>query len=84
MAIKKIDATLKEVGLSLDDMVKYSLYMKKDAAPVEEVIKKFNDVIKFISMGADNLPGCGGLIQVEDLVRGDLLFEVDGIAAYPG
>jgi enamine deaminase RidA (YjgF/YER057c/UK114 family) len=83
VVVKKMNDTLKEIGLSIENMVKHTIYMKKGAADPVEVIGKFHKECYRYGPGLKKRPSTGTLVVVEGLAVEAFKIEVDAIAAYP-
>ena len=83
VVVRKMNDTLKELGLSVGNLVKHTLYMKKGSADPSQVIRKFHDECYKYAPGLRQRPGTGTLAVVEALTVDSFLIEVDAIAAFP-
>jgi len=83
VVVRKMNDTLKEIGLSLENMVKHTIYMTKGAADPVDVIRKFHDECYKYAPGLRKRPSTGTLAVVEGLAVKTFKIEVDAIAAYP-
>lgn len=81
VAARKIDATLRKSGLSLDDLVKLRLFVKNGAADPEQVRRKFHEVALRLAPGFSASPSAETVLLVEGLATGDMAFEASAIAA---
>lgn len=81
VAVKKIDATLRRSGLTLDDLVKHRLFLKNGAADPGQVRRKFHEVATRLAPGFATSPSAETLLLVEGLATGDMAFEASVIAA---
>jgi enamine deaminase RidA (YjgF/YER057c/UK114 family) len=83
VVVRKMNDTLKEIGLTIGNMVKHTIYMKKGSADPGQVIRKFHDECYKYAPELRNKPSTGTLAIVEGLTVDSFLIEVDAIAAYP-
>lgn len=83
VVVRKMNDTLKELGLSVGNLVKHTIYMKKGSADPSQVIRKFHDECYKYAPGLRQRPGTGTLAVVEALTVDSFLIEVDAIAAFP-
>ena len=81
--VKKMNATLQEIGLSVGNMVKHTIYMTKGAAEPIDVIRKFHDECYRYAPSLKKKPSTGTLAVVEALTSPAFKVEVDAIAAIP-
>ena len=81
--VRKMHETLQEIGLTLESMVKHTIYMTKGSANPVEVIRKFHDECYKYAPGLKERPSTGTLTVVEGLAVPSFKVEVDAIAAYP-
>jgi enamine deaminase RidA (YjgF/YER057c/UK114 family) len=81
--VRKMDETLKEIGLSLEAMVKHTIYLTKGSAEPIDVIREFHDECYKRAPGLKKRPSTGTLCVVEALTAKTFKIEVDAIAAYP-
>lgn len=81
--VRKMNDALKEIGLTVGNLVKHTIYMKKGAADPTQVIRKFHDECYKYAPELRKKPGTGTLAIVEGLTVDSFLIEVDAIAAYP-
>jgi enamine deaminase RidA (YjgF/YER057c/UK114 family) len=79
VAAKKIDASLRQAGLSIADVVKYKMYVKKGADP-EAVRARFHQAVAKLA-GGKRPDSAETLVVVEGLAGPALQFEVTAIAA---
>jgi len=80
VAVKKLDATLRKSGLTLANLVKHRLFIKK-GADAEQVRKKFHEVAEKLAPGLKNKPSAESVLIVEGLASDKMAFEVSAIAA---
>ncbi len=83
VVVKKMNAALEEIGLSIGNMIKHTLYMKKGAADPVEVIQKFHQECYRLAPDLKEKPSTGTLAVVDGLAVDTFKVEVDAIAAYP-
>lgn len=83
VVVRKMNAALEEIGLSIGNMIKHTLYMKKGAADPIEVIQKFHQECYRLAPGLKEKPSTGTLAVVDGLAVDTFKVEVDAIAAYP-
>jgi enamine deaminase RidA (YjgF/YER057c/UK114 family) len=83
VVVSKMNAALEELGLSIGNMVKHTIYLKKGAADPVKVIRKFHDECYRYAPSLKEKPGTGTLAVVEGLATDAFKVEVDAIAAYP-
>lgn len=83
VVVRKMNDALKEIGLTVGNLVKHTIYMKKGAAEPVQVIRKFHDECYKYAPELRKKPGTGTLAVVEALTVDSFLIEVDAIAAYP-
>jgi enamine deaminase RidA (YjgF/YER057c/UK114 family) len=80
VSVKKVDAVLRESGLSLANVIKHKLYVKQ-GSDVEQVRRKFHEVALRLAPELKNKPSAETLVIVEGLATDQLSFEVNVIAA---
>lgn len=80
VAAKKIDASLRQAGLSIADVVKYKMYVKNGADP-EAVRARFRQAVARLA-GGKQPKSAETLVVVEGLAGPSLQFEVTAIAAH--
>jgi enamine deaminase RidA (YjgF/YER057c/UK114 family) len=83
VVVGKMNAALEEIGLSIENMIKHTIYMKKGAANPVDVIQKFHQECYRLGPGLKEKPSTGTLAVVEGLAVDTFKVEVDAIAAYP-
>lgn len=83
VVVKKMNAALEELGLSIGNMIKHTIYMKKGSADPVAVIQKFHEECHRYAPGLKEKPSTGTLAVVEGLAVDTFKVEVDAIAAYP-
>ena len=83
VVVKKMNATLEELGLSIGNMIKHTIYMKKGSGNPVSVIRKFHDECYRLAPSLKEKPGTGTLVVVDGLAVDSFKVEVDAIAAYP-
>lgn len=83
VVVRKMNATLVEIGLSIENMVKHTIYLKKGSADPVDIIRKFHDECYKYGPGLRERPSTGTLTVVEGLAVPTFKIEVDAIAAYP-
>lgn len=83
VVVRKMNATLKELGLSIGNMIKHTIYMKKGSADPITVIQKFHEECYRIAPSLKAKPGTGTLVVIDGLAVDAFKVEVDAIAAYP-
>jgi enamine deaminase RidA (YjgF/YER057c/UK114 family) len=81
--VRKMDETLKEIGLSLDAMVKHIIFMKKGSANPIDVISQFHAACYKYAPGLRERPSTGTIVVIESLVTPAFKIEVEAVAAYP-
>ena len=81
--VKKMNDTLKEIGLDIGNMVKHTLYMTRGSAEPIDVIRKFHDECYKYAPSLKEKPSTGTLAVVESLTSPAFKVEVDAIAAIP-
>lgn len=79
VAAKKIDSSLRQAGLSIADVVKYKMYVKKGADP-KAVRAHFRQAVARLA-GGKQTKSAETLVVVEGLAGPTLQFEVTAIAA---
>lgn len=80
VSAKKVDAALRQAGLSIADAVKFKIYVKTGADP-EAVRARFHSAVTKLA-GGKAPRAAETLIVVEGLAGPDLQFEVTTIAAH--
>ncbi len=80
IAAKRIDDTLKKSGLSIGNMVKHKLYIKK-GQDVKEVAAAFHKAAQRLAPSLVKNPSAETVIVVEGLAGDALLFEASVVAA---
>jgi enamine deaminase RidA (YjgF/YER057c/UK114 family) len=80
VSVKKIDTVLRQSGLTIGNMVKHKLYVKK-GSDVEQVRRKFHEVAVRLAPELKSQPSAETLVIVEGLASNQLLFEANVIAA---
>jgi enamine deaminase RidA (YjgF/YER057c/UK114 family) len=83
VVVKKMNAALEEIGLSIGNMIKHTIYMKKGSGNPITVIQKFHEECYRYAPGLREKPSTGTLAIVEGLAVDTFKVEVDAIAAYP-
>jgi enamine deaminase RidA (YjgF/YER057c/UK114 family) len=81
--VRKMNAALEEIGLSIGNMVKHTIYMTKGAAEPIDVIRKFHDECYRYAPSLKEKPCTGTLAVVEALTTPAFKVEIDAIAAIP-
>lgn len=80
VAVKKIDDNLRKSGLTIGNMVKHRLFIKK-GVDAEKVRQKFHEVANRLAPGLKKNPSAETLVIVEGLATDDMKFEASVIAA---
>lgn len=83
VVVRKMNAALEEIGLSIGNMIKHTIYMKKGSADPISVIQKFHEECYSYAPGLKEKPSTGTLAVVDGLAVDTFKVEVDAIAAYP-
>ena len=83
VVVKKMNAALEELGLSIGNMIKHTIYMTKNAGDPVSVIQKFHEECCRYAPSLKEKPSTGTLAVVEGLAVDTFKVEVDAIAAYP-
>ncbi len=83
VVVRKMNDALTEIGLSLDAMVKHTIYMTRGSADPVEVIRKFHDECYRYAPGLRQRPSTGTLAVIDQLAVKAFKIEVDAVAAYP-
>ena len=83
VVVRKMNEALLEIGLSLDNLVKHTIYMTKGSAEPIDVIRKFHDECYKYAPGLRQRPSTGTLAVIDGLAVKTFKIEVDAIAAYP-
>lgn len=83
VVVKKMNAALEEIGLSIENMIKHTIYMKKGSADPVSVIQKFHQECYRLAPSLKEKPSTGTLAVVDGLAVDTFKVEVDAIAAYP-
>jgi enamine deaminase RidA (YjgF/YER057c/UK114 family) len=83
VVVKKMNDALKELGLSIGNMIKHTIYMKKGSADPINVIRKFHEECYRYAPSLKEKPSTGTLAVVDGLAVDSFKVEVDAIAAYP-
>jgi enamine deaminase RidA (YjgF/YER057c/UK114 family) len=83
VVVRKMNASLVEIGLTIENMVKHTIYLKKDSANPVDIIRKFHDECYKYGPGLREKPSTGTLVVVEGLAVPTFKIEVDSIAAIP-
>jgi enamine deaminase RidA (YjgF/YER057c/UK114 family) len=83
VVVKKMNAALEELGLSIGNMIKHTIYMKKGAADPVSVIQMFHQECYSYAPSLKEKPSTGTLAVVDGLAVDTFKVEVDAIAAYP-
>jgi enamine deaminase RidA (YjgF/YER057c/UK114 family) len=83
VVVKKMNAALEEIGLSIGNMIKHTIYMKKGSADPVSVIQMFRQECYSYAPGLKEKPSTGTLAVVDGLAVDTFKIEVDAIAAYP-
>jgi enamine deaminase RidA (YjgF/YER057c/UK114 family) len=80
VAVRKIDDTLRQSGLSIANMVKHKLYVKQ-GSDIQAVVGAFHRAATRLAPGLVKHPSAETVIVVEGLASPELLFEAGVIAA---
>ena len=80
VAVKKIDAALRESGLTIGNMVKHKLYVKQ-GTDVAKMVAKFHEEAQKLAPELKNKPSAQTVVVVEGLAIPELAFEASVIAA---
>jgi enamine deaminase RidA (YjgF/YER057c/UK114 family) len=83
VVVKKMNAALEEIGLSIGNMIKHTIYMKKGSADPVSVIQMFHQECYALAPSLKEKPSTGTLAVVDGLAVDTFKVEVDAIAAYP-
>ncbi len=83
VVVRKMEEALKEIGLTLEALVKHTIYMKKGSADPIKVISKFHSECYKRAPGLKARPSTGTLAVVDGLAVLTFKIEVDAVAAYP-
>jgi enamine deaminase RidA (YjgF/YER057c/UK114 family) len=83
VAVRKIHNTLKELGLSIGNMVKHTIYLKKGAADPIAIIQKFHAESQKYAPELKKKPSTGTIVVIDGLATEALKIEIDSVAAYP-
>jgi enamine deaminase RidA (YjgF/YER057c/UK114 family) len=81
--VRKMNEALVEIGLTLDALVKHTIYMTKGSSDTIQVIRKFHDECYKYAPGLKQRPCTGTLAVVDGLAVPTFKVEVDAVAAYP-
>jgi len=79
----KMNDTLVRHGLTLANMVKHTIYLKKGAAEPIRVLELFHSECYKYAPDLRTHPSTGTIVVVEGLVIEEFMLEVDAIAAIP-
>lgn len=80
VAVKKIDDNLRKSGLTIGDMVKVKLFVKK-GSDAQKVREKFHEAANRLAPSLKKNPSAETLLIVEGLAGSDMKFEASVIAA---
>ncbi|OGN88430.1 MAG: hypothetical protein A2158_01050 [Chloroflexi bacterium RBG_13_46_14] len=83
VVVRKMNESLEELGLSIGNMIKHTIYMKKGSADPVSVIQKFHEECYRYAPGLKERPCTGTLAVIDGLAVDTFKVEVDAIAAYP-
>ncbi len=83
VVVRKMNEALVEIGLSLENLVKHTIYMTKGSADPIQVIRKFHDECYKYAPGLKTRPSTGTLAVIDGLAVPTFKVEVDAVAAYP-
>lgn len=81
VALAKVNSALQDLGLSLANMVKHTIYVK-EGEDTAAVLRKFKDVCYRYAPSLKEEPDAGTLVVVSGLYQEDMKVEIDVIAAY--
>ena len=81
--VGKMSDTLSQIGLTLANMVKHTIYMKKDTVPPIKVLELFHKECYKYAPDLKTHPSTGTIVVIDSLVIEDFMLEVDAIAAIP-
>ena len=81
--VRKMSEALQEHGLTLANMVRHTIYLKKDAADPIYVLSLFHNECYKYAPELKNFPSTGTIVVIERLVIEEFMIEVESIAAIP-
>jgi enamine deaminase RidA (YjgF/YER057c/UK114 family) len=84
MAVKNVHDALQKTGLSLADMVKHRIVLKRGAADPVQVRAKFYQVVHRLAPALKQIPSAETFLIVEALAAEERVFELIVIAAPAG
>ena len=82
VVVRKMNDTLQELGLSIGNMIKHTIYLKKGTADPVKVIRKFHVECYRYAPSLREKPSTGTLAVVEALAIDAFKVEIDAIATY--